>query len=239
MGGMPGLFARMKKMTRRELLRLQVFCEELAPEELEKLEKILFKNSFVKKLEPKESLMQSGEKVKYIYLVESGMIRAINYTPTGEEIFFFYFSEGMAVGLLNAIGSVDNFSEFIAVKKSRLQAIPVENLNQAMTELPRFTRSVLTYVSKKSLELVQLVVISRRKKTRDRICSYLYLNYEKTKKTIYHTPFSIELLAKTLNLTRSACSKELHVLEVEGLISIEKNKIYLENPEGLKTCLFG
>lgn len=213
-------------------------CSKLADEVLEKLSGILSENAFVKTVGVNESLMKIGERPRYIYLLESGMVRTVNYTETGEEIFFYYFSENTMVGIVNVIGNANNFSEYISMKKSRLYAIPIENLNRALDELPQFTRAVLDEVSRKSLELVQLVVISRRKKTRDRICSYLYLNFQKTEDTTYHTPFTIEMLAKTLNLTRSALSKELHQLEDEEIISIAKNKIYLKDPEKLYDSLF-
>lgn len=221
-----------------EILKKVSLCCQLTDRDLDKLAFILSKNAFVKNVDANESLMKMGERPRYIYLLESGMVRTVNYTAAGEEIFFYYFSEGTLIGILNVIGKANNYSEYISMKKSRLYAIPAENLNCALDTLPAFTRVVLEDVSRKSIELVQLIVISRRKKTRDRICSYLYMNYAKTKETTYHTPFTIEMLAKTLNLTRSALSKELHMLENEGLISIAKNKIYLKNPEKLEDSLF-
>lgn len=221
-----------------ECLRKLPFCQKLSPEELQQLCHILSRHSFQKIVCANEPLTQLGEEIRYVYLVEQGLLRSVNYTPTGEEIFFYYFTEGAMINLVNAVGGEKNFSQFISMRESCLHCIPVENLHHALRTLPNFTYEVLEYVAGRALEQVRLSVISRQKRTRERICSYLYMHYTQTREPVYRTPFTIELLAKTLNLTRSAMSKELHQLEDEGLISISKNLIHIKQPEKLADDLF-
>ncbi|MCI6017617.1 MAG: Crp/Fnr family transcriptional regulator [Clostridiales bacterium] len=225
-------------MLTAEALKKVPLCSSMPMDELKKLGVVLSEYSFIKTMEPNERLMEIGKRTEYLYLLESGMIRTVNYSSAGEEIFFYYFQERTFIGVVNIICRVKNYSDYITMKKSRLYCIPVENFYKALDEIPSFTKAVLEEVSKKSLDLVQLVVVSRRKKTRDRICSYLYLNYMKTGEKMYSTPLTIEMLAKTLNLTRSALSKELHQMEDEGLITVLKNKIQIINPEKLEDSLF-
>lgn len=67
------------------------FCQRFSNEERNELGNILLKNAFWKELKPNESLTQLGEPVNYVYVVDKGMLRNVNYTPDGEEISFYYF----------------------------------------------------------------------------------------------------------------------------------------------------
>lgn len=220
-----------------ELLNDVPLGRKLLREDIQRLDEILSVNTFRKELEPNEILMKSGKTAEYVYLMESGLIRTVNFTPAGEEIFFYHFTRGDFVGLVNMISGTDNFSEYICMKKSCVISIPYANIDRALDEVPAFTRAMLEDISQKSRNLVQLVVASRHKKTRERICAYLFFHYEKTKENTFRTPFTIETLAKTLNLTRSAMSKELHLLEDEGVILLSKKEIYLKDPKKLEENL--
>lgn len=222
----------------KETLKRSLLCAGLSEGDLEKLCGILSANAFIKKIDAQETLMPIGIVSDYIYLLEEGLVRTVNYTNAGEEISFFYFKEGDFVGLINTIAEEKCYSEYVAVKASSAYAIPVDDFRGSMDAILPFQKNILKAVSHKSLDLIQLVVISRRKRTRDRICSYLYMEYEKNNDSTYRTPFTIELLARRLNLTRSALSKELHAMEEEGLVKISKNRIYLPDPEKLKDYLF-
>ena len=226
-------------MLTSELLRTLSICSNLKDTELNLLCEILSKNSYKKILEPKQPLLQIGDETDMVFILENGLVRTVNYTDTGEEIFFYCFEKGRVINLLNVLSGSINTSQYIGVKRSELHCIPGENLRQALDEISGFTKQVLIDISNRSLELIQLMVISRRKKTRERILSYLCLHYQKTGNQTYDVPFTIELLARRLNLTRSALSKELHVLEKENLISISKNQIYIKEPEKLADSLFG
>ena len=214
------------------------FCQRFSNEERNELGNILLKNAFWKELKPNESLTQLGEPVNYVYVVDKGMLRNVNYTPDGEEISFYYFTEGDMINLLHAISGKESFAQFLCMKESKLCCIPVEDLLSALRILPNFCYEVLRFVARKALTQVQLTVISRRKKTRDRIASFLFLYYNDTKEDVYSMSMTIGLLAKTLNLTRSALSKELHQLESEGAISIQKDKILLTDINILEDELF-
>ncbi len=214
------------------------FCQRFSNEERNELGNILLKNAFWKELKPNESLTQLGEPVNYVYVVDKGMLRNVNYTPDGEEISFYYFTEGDMINLLHAISGKESFAQLLCMKESKLCCIPVEDLLSALRILPNFCYEVLRFVAGKALTQVQLTVISRRKKTRDRIASFLFLHYNDTKEDVYSMSMTIGLLAKTLNLTRSALSKELHQLESEGAISIQKDKILLTDINILEDELF-
>ena len=214
------------------------FCQRFSNEERNELGNILLKNAFWKELKPNESLTQLGEPVNYVYVVDKGMLRNVNYTPDGEEISFYYFTEGDMINLLHAISGKESFAQLLCMKESKLCCIPVEDLLSALRILPNFCYEVLRFVARKALTQVQLTVISRRKKTRDRIASFLFLHYNDTKEDVYSMSMTIGLLAKTLNLTRSALSKELHQLESEGAISIQKDKILLTDINILEDELF-
>ena len=214
------------------------FCQRFSNEERNELGNILLKNAFWKELKPNESLTQLGEPVNYVYVVDKGMLRNVNYTPDGEEISFYYFTEGDMINLLHAISGKESFAQLLCMKESKLCCIPVEDLLSALRILPNFCYEVLRFVARKALTQVQLTVISRRKKTRDRIASFLFLYYNDTKEDVYSMSMTIGLLAKTLNLTRSALSKELHQLESEGAISIQKDKILLTDINILEDELF-
>jgi len=214
-------------------------CNSLSEADLSLLHNLLSPNSHTKTFQKNETIISIGDSSKHIYLLQKGTIKSINYTLTGEEISFFYFYSGEFVGLLNCLNFSPYNSQYIAYDMCEVVIIPSENFMKALDFIPVFTKSILLDVADRSIKLVKLETLSRQRKTRDRICAYLYMQYTETNQFNYTFPFTIEHLAKRLNLTRSALSKELHFLENQGIIQLRKNSIKIINIKKLKeNCLY-
>ncbi len=72
----------------------------------------------------------------------------------------------------------------------------------------------------------------KNKKVRSRICSYLlYMIDNDDLKEKYIQLYNYDIFPRYLNLTRSAVSRELHSLQKEESITMEKKIIHILNIE--------
>ncbi len=198
---------------------------------------VLRKNSFEKHYEPGDVVSKIGERREYIIFVKTGGVKAYTYTPHGEGIFFYYFQAKSTIGLVAAISKSIILSQDIAENSTDLIFVPRDNLMNALTLVPDFAQVVLNLVCQNANRQIEISILSRRKYAIDRICMYLYLHHRHTKNDVISIPFTMEVMANYLGLTRSVLSKELHTLEKEGIIQLRKKEIQILDLESLESYI--
>jgi len=92
-----------------------------------------------------------------------------------------------------------------------------------------FLQNMLKAIGDKYFYLFDRIAILREKKLRSRIITYLHTLKNNVKDSTVTIPFSKTVLADYLLVNRSALSKELHKMENDGLITVNKRVIEIRN----------
>ena len=85
------------------------------------------------------------------------------------------------------------------------------------------TRQLAVWISNGNIKKEYRLAILSQKGLRDRIVTYLSMQASRRQTTSFAIPFSREELAAYLCVNRSALSRELSLMQAEGLITFQKN----------------
>lgn len=91
--------------------------------------------------------------------------------------------------------------------------------------------NIIRMLSKKNLVLSNRIFCTTPKKIRDRVYTYLSMQRVRSGCRKFKIPFNRQQMADYLNLDRSALSKELGLMQEEGILSFYKNEFELLEAE--------
>lgn len=89
------------------------------------------------------------------------------------------------------------------------------------------TRRLLAWISNENLKKEYRLAILSQRGLRERIVTFLSMQAARRQKTAFTISFSREELAAYLCVNRSALSRELSLMQEEGLITFQKNRFCL------------
>ena len=89
------------------------------------------------------------------------------------------------------------------------------------------TRQLAAWISNGNIKKEYRLAILSQKGLRERILMFLTLQASRRQTTSFAIPFSREELAAYLCVNRSALSRELSLMQKEGLITFQKNYFHL------------
>lgn len=92
----------------------------------------------VVELQDKETLFHQGDMADSFFIIQSGGLRLIENTDTGQDVNLKIYGPGDLFGLLAISGSYPYPSRAMALMDSRVIAIRGEDARQVMLEYPRF-----------------------------------------------------------------------------------------------------
>lgn len=217
-----------------ELSSFELFCE-LGKKQLQVILNYLKPHLSKKETKARTTIIQPGETCKDIILIQKGVIKAVEYTLDGKEQVGNIFLPGDIFGCIEAItGHI--FRSYVQTERdTTLILFPIVEFINLMEMMLPFKDAVIKYMAYRSEDFVAHSFVLKHKKARDRICIHLLqqISSNRNSKQGYEFSFNIELLARFLNLTRSVLSKELHALQDEGVLRLEKNYIYIQNMDAL------
>ena len=222
-------------MAKLDLKQIAIF-KDLSPKAFDEVSSFLTPFVEFRKVEHGESILTPGEVATHLVLVLEGVLRTVQYTGSGIELFSYYFTGGNPVFLVACITGSKSVSYYLADRCSRLAYIPKNRFLEALEMNPAFKGSVLQYICVTSEALIRHLYTIQIKKARHRICNHL-VNTCKDGIPSYEIPFNLEKLANYLNLARPTLSKELHLLQDEGVIELKRNLILISDLDMLYELL--
>lgn len=169
-------------------------------------------------------LFQQGEKAESIFLVESGRLKIVGFTD--QKIITHYFVE---VG--ESFAEIALFSEqytytVIADIPSQAIVIPKSGFIEAIRNSTDFSITFMRQLSQR-LEVVQTLLELRSiRSARERIMYYLKLNLPSNQTTLTLDK-SLKNIATELGLVPEVLSRNLALLQEEGIITKKKRSITL------------
>lgn len=213
-------------------------CKDLSLETLTELAALFNQKGQLRQFKAGVRVINDGQLSKDIMIPVKGKIKCIRYTPQGEEIFYMFFSENQTIGIVRAFTNRPSQTEFITLGPAQLLILPAPAFLKMLQQYPEFMQAVFQHICFRIDDNTSHNLTARLKKSRHRICNFLLIHCQRNQATAYTIPFTIDTLAKYLNLTRPNLSKELHQLEREGLVSISKNTIYINDLDKLSDVLY-
>lgn len=212
--------------------------EELEGDSLKAAAAYLAPSLKIEEISSRTTVLTPGDEVNDLILVERGVIKIIKYLPDGKEIVGDIFTDHQVFGFMEIVKEIPVRSYLQAEKGSRLIFIPKARFLKLMEMMIPFKDAVISFLCSHIDRLISYSIVLKYKKVRDRICMHLYNQYYRNphkQSTDFY--FTLDFFAQYLNLTRSAVSRELHDMEAQGIITLEKTKIHIRKIEVIKEVL--
>jgi len=175
-----------------------------------------------------ETIVQAGHLIRSIPILIHGLIRVYRIDEQGEELFMYYLGEGetCAMTLNCCLGQKRSEIEAEAEKDSRILFIPIERMEEWSRKYDSWRSYVLESYHHRMMELIHTIDNIAFKKLDERLLEYL--KQEASLNDSGEIRKTHKEIARALNSSRVVISRLLKSLENEGLLKLERNRIYYQ-----------
>ncbi|WP_129409109.1 Crp/Fnr family transcriptional regulator [Marinitoga lauensis] len=190
---------------------------------------ILEKYGNIIEIRKNEVFHSPDEELKQISIILKGKLKVVKYTPEGNEQVLKYLNKNESFGE-GLIFSGENYPSYIIVEEdSKILEISREGVLKLFRENEEFLVLYLNEISKKLLNLSNVVDILIIRSIKERIIKYFSLLRKQQNSDIIYFK-SKQKIANDIGSVREVVSKKIKELENEGVIkTIDKNHVKLIN----------
>jgi CRP-like cAMP-binding protein len=191
-------------------------------------------------LDREEVLFRAGDPFRGFFVVCSGHVQLSRLASTGQE------------KVVELIGPKETFAEAVlfldqpsypvearGLEPTELLEFPAEPFNRLLDERPHLTRNLLGTVSRRVHRLVQDVAALTLEDATGRVVGYLLARAEQAGQDggEVSLPVKKAAVASRLGVQPETFSRVLSRLRQAGAIEVERDRIRLQDPEGLAQFL--
>lgn len=183
-----------------------------------------------------EVLVQAGQPSRRVGIVISGELEAYRPTPGGARVPITRVEPGGIFGDVLGGSSLSSPVTVLAAGPCEVLLMPYERLLRADGSpiRQRVLQNLVRTISDKYFLLSRRVDLLVLKSLRAKVCAYLLAESEDAGSMTFTIPYSRIQLADYLNCDRSALSRELSLMQRDGLLDTYKSSFKLLEPERLR-----
>ncbi len=186
-----------------------------------------------------ERIYHAGDKFRSVYAVRSGAIKSVNVTKDGTEQITGFYLPGEIIGM-DGLADNTHTNSAIALETSAVCEIPFDRLEDLSTKLPSLQRRFFQLMSKEISNDQQLITLLSKNSAEERlsalILSIATRNHSRgLSATEFYLPMSRADMGNYLGLTIETVSRVLGRMSKQGLITLDKKHVQINDLEGLRT----
>lgn len=183
-----------------------------------------------------EALVLAGEPNRRVGVVLAGELEAYRPAPDGVRIPITRMEPGGVFGDVLGGSSLASPVTVLAATPCEVLLIPYERLllSDGSAAHQRVLQNLVRTISDKYFLLSRRVDLLVLKSLRAKVCAYLLSESERAGSLTFSIPFSRIQLADYLNCDRSALSRELSLMQRDGLLDTYRSSFKLLNVESLR-----
>ena len=183
-----------------------------------------------------ETLVQAGHSNRRVGVVLSGTIQAYRPAPGGTHLPITHMEAGGVFGDVLGGSSLDSPVTVVAASSCEVLLFPYERLllSDGSAAHQQALQNLVRTISDKYFLLSRRVDLLLLKSLRAKVCAYLLSEAEVHHSLTFTIPYSRIQLADYLNCDRSALSRELSLMQRDGLLETYKSSFKLLEPDALR-----
>lgn len=187
----------------------------------------IYEHSILKTYKSGSIILNENSHIRSIPIVTRGVMKVIRTDDDGREILLYYIKAGESC-IMSFLGGMHNDTSKVKVEieeDAEILFLPIDKVTVLMKEYPEWLNYIFRSYHKRFEELLETINDIAFKKVDERLMSLIKKKVELTdSKTIHITH---EQLATELGTARAVVSRLLKQLELEGVVSLGRNKISL------------
>ena len=186
-----------------------------------------------------ETLVLAGQSNRRVGVVLSGELEAYRPGPEGARVPITRVEPGGVFGDVLGGSSLASPVTVLAATACEVLLVPYEKLllPGADPARQRVLQNLVRTISDKYFLLSRRVDLLVMKTLRAKVCAYLLSEAEQQGSMTFTIPFSRIQLADYLNCDRSALSRELSLMQRDGLLDTYRSSFKLLEPEALRQMI--
>lgn len=197
----------------------------------------LAERSYTRHLEGGELVFRVNDPADFAVLVAEGEVYAILYGPDGRELIVDMAGSGQAIGEAALLGASHHHFTAVAVGMATVLLLRRVHLTHLLTE-PQFLNRVLLVLAKRVSRTAKALETMCLYNLESRLARYLLDEVERAGRersvAKIQLPPTQGILASMLNASRPKLNALLQVWQRAGLISRERNVLYVHDFEQLR-----
>lgn len=189
----------------------------------------------LKTYEPGCFLYKNGDSSNASFQIETGKIKICNFSHQGQEYIISYLLSGDWCGDIGLINGTNRFNNAIAVERTQAKLLIKDDFLYIYNKYPEVPKAINIMLCSRLqsalsvLEDASLLPLSfKLARTLCRLGSMVGTESD-TDGSCIITPFSHDELGRLVGATRQSVSRELKLLENEGLIELKYSKLIIKN----------
>lgn len=212
------------------------FLDRLSLEEINKLRRV----ASPIEIEANQSIFMQGDQHRGIYLIESGQVRIYYAGPSGREITLAYWTPGHFIGGPEVFGGGLHIWSATAVEHTKLSYLPGAKVRHLAETVPAVALAIIDGLVAKGRCYSALVQMLGTRSVTERLAQLLLIlaaldGHADGAKLVVDRRITHEQLAMIVGSTRQWVTSTLARMQKSGRISIDRNVITIEQPDGLRT----
>lgn len=182
-----------------------------------------------------ESLVIAGEPNRRVGIVLTGGLEAFRPAPNGARVPITHIEPGGVFGDVLSGSSLASPVTVQAAMPCEVLLIPYERLllSDGSAAHQRVLQNLVRTISDKYFALSRRIDLLVLKSLRAKVCAYLLSEAERAGSLTFTIPYSRIQLADYLNCDRSALSRELSLMQKDGLLDTYKSSFKLLDKDAL------
>lgn len=182
-----------------------------------------------------ESLVTAGEPNRRVGIVLTGGLEAFRPAPNGARVPITHIEPGGVFGDVLSGSSLASPVTVQAAMPCEVLLIPYERLllSDGSAAHQRVLQNLVRTISDKYFALSRRIDLLVLKSLRAKVCAYLLSEAERAGSLTFTIPYSRIQLADYLNCDRSALSRELSLMQKDGLLDTYKSSFKLLDKDAL------
>jgi CRP-like cAMP-binding protein len=181
-------------------------------------------------------IFMEGEPANWLYILESGWVKASRMSPEGREQALLFLKKGDVFGDVAILTGTNYPGTVLALETVQVWAIEKSDILNLIARHPELAMSIIRSLGQRILYYIGLVEDLSLRSVEARLAHTLLKNAEHSGGQLIvprrgWTTF--DRMANRLGTVRDVLSRALRSLEEEGLLQVEKHAIILLDPESL------
>lgn len=184
-----------------------------------------------------EILFHAGDTAEQFFVVESGLIKLSRSNPDGQEKVIHLVRAGESFAEAVMFMDAKRFPVTAeALEASRLVGIPSDDYRSVLKDSPETCMRLLADLSMRLRNWLDDIDQLTLQQTRPRVVRYLLVQGSGQLQAgeEVQLPAPKHVVASRLSMTPETLSRILHELSASGLIGVERRRVTLIDPEGLR-----
>lgn len=208
-------------------------CPLFAGIEDDQLESLLYCLTASKRVYTKdEFIFRADNKAVSVGIVISGGVRVIQEDFWGNRAILAHIGPGGLFGEAFSCAGTDRLPvSVVASEKSEVMMVDYRKIVTACTSAcvfhTRLVMNMLRILAEKNIMLTRKIEHLSLRTIRERLLSFLSVQAVQAKSDVVEIPFNRQELADYLCVDRSALSRELGLMQNEGILRYDKNRFEL------------